>query len=190
MIDRKEQILDVAQVLLQTRSFSSFSYQDLSDRLGISKATIHHHFATKQVLGVALTKRFLEWRKARLAEIEQNSEDPWTRLDDYFHYGDDVLENGRICPTGILQAEFNVLPEPVREGEQQLFSTNLAWLANVLADGLAKGVMRFSGTPKDQASLVIAAFQGAIQNGRASGKAQFQAVIRQLKDSITPKPEG
>ena len=190
MIDRKEQILDVAQELLQTRSFSAFSYQDLTDRLDISKATIHHHFATKQALGVALTKRFLENRKARLADIEQDSEDPWTRLDAYFQYGDEVLDKGRICPTGILQAEFNVLPEPIREGEQKLFSTNIAWLSEVLADGREKGVMSFSGTPKDQAGLVIAAFQGALQNGRSSGKAQFQAVIRQLKDSITPKPAG
>ena len=190
MIDRKEQILDVAQELLQTRSFSAFSYQDLTDRLDISKATIHHHFATKQALGVALTKRFLEARKARLAEIEQESEDPWTRLDGYFQYGDEMLDKGRICPTGILQAEFNILPEPIREGEQQLFSTNIAWLANVLASGREKGVMSFSGTPKDQASLIIAAFQGAIQNGRSSGKAQFQAVIRQLKNSITAKPAG
>ena len=190
MIDRKEQILDVAEDLLQTRSFSSFSYQDLTDRLDISKATIHHHFATKQALAVALTKRFLENRKARLADIERKSEDPWTRLDAYFHYGDEVLDKGRICPAGILQAEFNVLPEQVRKGEQQLFSTNIAWLADVLADGRVKGVMSFSGTAKDQAGLVIAAFQGAIQNGRSSGKAQFQAVIRQLRDSITPRPAG
>ncbi|MCZ6472161.1 MAG: TetR/AcrR family transcriptional regulator [SAR324 cluster bacterium] len=188
MIDRKKQILDAAEDLLQTRSFSSFSYQDLSDRLGIRKASIHHHFATKQALGVALTKRFLENRKARLANIEQESGDPWTRLDAYFQYGDEMLEKGRICPTGILQAEFNVLPEPIRAGERQLFSTNIAWLSDVLADGRAKNVMSFSGTPLDQAGLIIAAFQGAIQNGRSSGKAQYHAVIRQLKDSITVKP--
>ena len=97
-----------------------------------------------------------------------------------------------LCRPGlwILQAEFNVLSEQVRKGEQQLFSTNIAWLADVLADGREKGVMSYSGTPQDQAGLVIAAFQGAIQNGRSSGKAQYQAVIRQLKESITPRPAG
>ena len=38
MINRKEQILEAASDLLTTRSYSSFSYQDLSDRLGIRKA--------------------------------------------------------------------------------------------------------------------------------------------------------
>ena len=187
MKDRKEQILDAAEDLLQTRSFSSFSYQDLSDRLGIRKASIHHHFATKQALGVALTERYLENRKAIFAKIAQESDDPWTRLDAYFQLGDKMLEKGRICPNGILQAEFNVLPEPIREGEQQVFSTTVAWFAEVLAEGRAKGVMRFPGTPMDQAGLIVAAFQGAIQNGRSNGKAQFQTVIRQLKRSITPK---
>ena len=45
-MDRKEQIVDMASELLQTRSFNSFSYQDLSERLGITKASIHHHFRT------------------------------------------------------------------------------------------------------------------------------------------------
>ena len=53
-MDRKEQILSVAAELLQTRSFSAFSYQDLSDRLGITKAAIHHHFPSKEGLGKRL----------------------------------------------------------------------------------------------------------------------------------------
>ena len=52
MLNRKKQIMDTAEELLQKRSFSSFSYQDLSDQIGISKATIHHHFPTKDDLGV------------------------------------------------------------------------------------------------------------------------------------------
>ena len=41
---RKDQILEVATELVQTRGYSAFSYQDLSDRLGITKASLHHHF--------------------------------------------------------------------------------------------------------------------------------------------------
>ena len=59
-MDRKEQIIDTATELLQTRSFSSFSYQDLSERLGITKASIHHHFRSKKDLGKAVADRYHE----------------------------------------------------------------------------------------------------------------------------------
>ena len=40
-----EQILDVAETLIQTRSYSAFSYQDIADALGVSlgkvKTDIH-----------------------------------------------------------------------------------------------------------------------------------------------------
>ena len=36
-----EQILDLAETLIQTRGYSAFSYQDIADALGIRKASIH-----------------------------------------------------------------------------------------------------------------------------------------------------
>ncbi len=57
-MDRKEQILEVATELVQTRSYSAFSYQDLSDRLGITKASIHYHFRTKEDLGTAVAEKY------------------------------------------------------------------------------------------------------------------------------------
>ena len=35
-----EQILDLAETLIQTRSYSAFSYQDISDALGLTKGTL------------------------------------------------------------------------------------------------------------------------------------------------------
>jgi hypothetical protein len=31
-------------MLIQTRGYSAFSYQDVADSLGIRKASIHYHF--------------------------------------------------------------------------------------------------------------------------------------------------
>ena len=58
MIDRKTQILEVATELVQTRGYSAFSYQNLSDRLGITKASLHHHFASKEKLGIAVAEKY------------------------------------------------------------------------------------------------------------------------------------
>jgi len=62
-MDRKQQILEKASELLMTRSYSSFSYKDLSEALGITKASIHHHYESKEVLGLALADMY--WRAWR-----------------------------------------------------------------------------------------------------------------------------
>ena len=40
-------ILDVAEELVQTRGVNGMSYADISARLGITKASLHYHFASK-----------------------------------------------------------------------------------------------------------------------------------------------
>ena len=94
MIDRKEQILDVATELLLSRSFTSFSYQDLSERLGISKASIHHHFATKEALGVAVAERIGSRVTHRLEEVAHTYESPWDRFEGYVAVMSEIMQSG------------------------------------------------------------------------------------------------
>lgn len=188
MLDRKKQILDVAGELLQTRSFSAFSYQDISDRIGISKASIHHHFPTKEDLGRALAARYRTSQKHALEEISQKFNRPWDRFDAYLAMTTEILKSGnKICPLGSLQAEHNIISTEMHKEINSLCDYIQAWLAGVLAEGRQKGVMTFPGTPEDQAALIHAAIQGALQNARAEGPKQFSAVTRQLKNSMKGK---
>jgi TetR/AcrR family transcriptional repressor of nem operon len=115
MADRKAEILDAAADLVQSRGFSAFSYQDLSDILGIRKASIHHHFRTKDDLGVALAEHYREGYKVRLDEITRLYEQPWDRLEAYLAMASDIMLSGdKICPAGSLQSGHNVLSEGIR----------------------------------------------------------------------------
>ena len=49
-------ILDVAEYLMQTRGYNGFSYADVAGEIGITKASLHHHFSTKAALGAAVLK--------------------------------------------------------------------------------------------------------------------------------------
>ena len=188
MLDRKEQILDVASELLQTRSFSAFSYRDISDRIGISKASIHHHFPTKEDLGKVLAARYRTSQKNALEEISRKYQRPWDQFDAYIAMTTEIIKSGnKICPLGSLQAEHNIISEDMQKEINSLCGFIQSWLAGVLADGRKKDVMTFPGTPEDQAALIHAAIQGALQNARAEGSRQFSAVIRQLKDSMKGK---
>ena len=188
MIDRKEQILDVTTELLLSRSFNSFSYKDLSDRLGISKASIHHHFSTKDELGVAVSERLRSTYIQRLKEITQKCKSPWDAFEAYLALVGGFVQSGnKICPPGCVQAEYNVVPEGMQRATSELYHFIHNWLTRVLADGREQGAMSFPGDPKDEAALIHAAIQGAIQNSRAEGPKEFTSVVRQLKASLKEK---
>ena len=185
MFDRKEQILDVAGELLQTRSFSAFSYQDISDRVGISKASIHHHFPTKEDLGKALAARYRISQKQALDNISKKFPRPWDRLDAYMAMTTDIIKSGnKICPLGSLRAEHNLISTEMQDELNSLCGSIHSWLADVLAEGRKTGVMTFPGTPEDQAMLTHAAIQGALQHARAEGPKHFSAIIRQIRNNL------
>ena len=54
------QILDTAEGLVQERGFNGFSYADVARELGVTKAALHYHFASKAELGDALIDRYAE----------------------------------------------------------------------------------------------------------------------------------
>ena len=185
MQDRKEHILDTAAELLQTRSFSAFSYQDLSERLGITKAGIHHHFSSKEDLGVALADRYYAHTKAAFEEIARRHPRPWDQFEGYIEYMRNIMKSGdKICSPGVFQAEHNVISEGIRQGVKRLYQFGVAWLTTLLTEGRRQGVMHFFGTPEDQAGLIHAAVQGGLQNARAEGPKKFTAVVRQLKGNM------
>jgi len=58
--DTKGKILDAAQDCIQRVGANAMSYQDISEAVGIQKASIHYHFATKERLIEALIDRYSE----------------------------------------------------------------------------------------------------------------------------------
>lgn len=187
-MDRKEQIIEAATELLQTRSFSSFSYQDLSDRLGITKASLHHHFRSKEDLGKAVAERYEEQVKALLNGAMAKHDDPWKQLDGYFGMVTEILRTGeKICAAGSVQAEINVVPGSMAEAMASVIRFVVSWIANVLAEGRRRGVMAFPGGPQDQAVTVFCAMQGGLQLGRAQGLEKLRIVIKQIKEAMRPR---
>jgi TetR/AcrR family transcriptional regulator, transcriptional repressor for nem operon len=186
-VDRKQQIFEATTELLQTRSFSSFSYADLSQSLGISKASIHHHFATKEELGRALVQRFRESHRNYLAQLDEQFEDPWERFDAFLRGGCNLADSGsKICPMGCLRVEYNVIGDSIKDELHEFHQLGHRWLARLLEEGRTKGQMSYPGTSDDQAMLIDAALQGALQNARAEGPNQFHVVLDQLTASMRP----
>lgn len=85
----------------QTRGFNGFSYADIAAELGITKASLHYHFATKADLGRTLIERYSVTFAEALSQIESSGLDARGQLQRYVQLYADVLSSGRICLCGM-----------------------------------------------------------------------------------------
>ncbi len=157
-MDRKEQILEVATKLVQTRGYSAFSCQDLSARLGITKASIHHHFPSKEDLGIAVAEKYRADVEAALAEAKRTSDDPHVQLDGYLQVVLEIIKTeDRICAVGSVQSDSNVVPATMGTSMCSLAPHVIGWIADVITAGQKRGVMDFPGTPAHHAAPIFSA---------------------------------
>jgi TetR/AcrR family transcriptional regulator, transcriptional repressor for nem operon len=184
--DTKREILNLAEELIQDRGFNGFSYQDIASRLGVKNAAIHYHFRSKADLGTAVVERYRRRFRRWSAGLDTARLGPWPRLEAFFDIYRSFVPHARVCPNGMLQAEFHSIPPEVQEATRGLVADFHAWLVALLTAGRAEGVFDFKGDPADQAAVIGAAVQGAIQMARASGPELFEAVLVQLRRQLQP----
>ena len=88
----------MAERLVQLRGFNGFSYADVAEELGISKASLHYHFAGKAELGEALIERYASRFTGSLHEIDTRPVDARAKLAAYAKlYGDVLRASGCAC---------------------------------------------------------------------------------------------
>lgn len=176
-----DRILDVAERLVQVHGFNAFSYADIAAELGIRKASLHHHFPTKAGLGTALITRYHERFGEALAEILGNTDDANARLLAYVRLYGKVLRNQRMCLCGVLAADFETLPRPMRDGVLSFFALNEEWLTRVLEQGRQAQTLHFDGPATRLAAFLVSSLEGAMLLARSYGKvSRFEAVAKKL----------
>ena len=161
-LDTPGAILDSAERLVQQRGFNGFSYADVAAELELTKASLHYHFAGKAELGEALMTRYAQRFEAALAEIDAREVPATAKLDAYASLYADVLRGRRMCLCGMLAAEYETLPPPMRKVVLRFFDENERWLVGVLEDGRREGSLAFDQSATDAARLIVSALEGAM----------------------------
>jgi TetR/AcrR family transcriptional regulator, transcriptional repressor for nem operon len=181
----RSRILDASERLVQTRGFNGFSYADVAAELAITKASLHYHFPSKAELGEALITRYAERFAQALAAIDANLTLAPAKLDAYANLYAEVLRQDRMCLCGMLAAEYQTLPAPIRNAVVEFLDDNEAWLALVLENGREDGSLRFSNTAADTARSIVSGLEGAMLLARPYGAIErFETAAAQLLRSL------
>jgi TetR/AcrR family transcriptional regulator, transcriptional repressor for nem operon len=182
--ETRDQILDLAETLIQTRGYSAFSYQDIADALGIRKASIHYHFASKSDLGVAVVNRYIDRFDTALTQVAgDETQSSMAMLDLYTQpYLAFARAPDRVCLCGALAGEMLALPQELRVRVDHFFRTHQAWLTKLLKRGISSGEFDLPAPPAKVARSIFAGLQGALLVKRTTGDmAQINDVIAVIK---------
>ena len=179
--DTATQILDIAERLVQIRGFNGFSYADVAEELGVTKASLHYHYRSKAELGEALMVRYASRFCAALDAIEARYSDAVERLVQYAKLYADVLRGERMCLCGMLAADYKTLTQRMRNQVLRFFDENEVWLERVLETGRNEGTLSFSGPARETAQAIMSGLEGAMLVARSYGDvSRFEASARRL----------
>lgn len=159
--DTRERLLSEAETLIRTRGYAAFSYADLSERVGIRKASIHHHFPTKAELGGALIDGYLIKFENALQSVLDDEKSASKRLQRYADFFIGSMNEGMLPLCGALSAEKSVLPKPMQERVRYFFKLHLKWLEDVVRVGIAAKELRGDLDEKRAATLILSTLEGA-----------------------------
>ena len=184
--DTGRRALDIAERLVQTRGFNGFSYADIAEALGVTKASLHYHFPSKADLGERLIERYEAGFLDTLAGLDKAQQGAAQKLRRYAKIYADVLRANRMCLCGMLASDYATLPKPMRERVRHFFDENERWLARVLEEGRKTGQLAFKGAPIELARMIVASLEGAMMLARSYGEpprfdAAAERVIAELE---------
>ena len=166
-MDTRQALLEHAAELIRTRGYSGFSYADLAERVGIRKASIHHHFPAKADLGLALVNQYSDLFESVLREIRGRKVAPIEALRAYAQIYRSSLNQGWGCMCGMLASEVEVLPANVAAGVRRFMSISLNWLTELISAGLQDGKLAGAGDPAARAATFLSICQGALLVSRS-----------------------
>jgi TetR/AcrR family transcriptional repressor of nem operon len=179
--DTPTRILDVAERLLQRRGFNGFSYADVARELGLTKASLHYHFAGKAELGEALVDRYTGTFADALVAIDLQAADAPAKLNDYAKLYAEVLRDERMCLCGMLAAEYETLPQAMRDSVIKFFRDNEKWVQQIIEQGLEEGTLRCDGSTGGAARAIVSGLEGAMLVARSFGDVgRFRAIAKRM----------
>lgn len=181
--DTKSKILDVAQDLIQRLGVNAMSYHHISEAVGIRKASIHHHFPTKEDLLIEVLKRYQVGFTKIVDQIVNSDLSPSTKLRRYMELFEATLQEGnhdKACLCGMLGAELTTIGSSSAELVKSFYKENEDKLVEILKQGVEQGAFKIPGNIKSTAKMIFSFLEGGLLIVRAQGNLkQFRGMMNQ-----------
>jgi len=169
MIDTRTKILDVAEDLVRRVGLNGMSYKDISEAVGIRKASIHHHFPKKENLVDELLKRCAISYGENYQRIADGSGLAPEKLRELSAVFEDGLNNKKLCLVGSISTNRNTLQDSSCHILQSTIENTVSIFSAVFEQGRQEKSLSFTGTAAETAFAFLSFLVGAQTIARSHG---------------------
>ena len=182
---RRDAFLDVAQRLIQTKGYESFSIQDVLDEVGASKGAFYHYFGSKGDLLEAIVERMADGVEASWEAVLTSSDlSAQERLEGLFATTASYKNARKDLALALLEAWLSDRNTVLRERLRELVARRMTpALERILRQGIDAG--EFTATdPEATAQVIVALIQGSQETAshlfveRQAGRIELDDVLR------------
>lgn len=178
MTNTQTKILDVAEDLVQRVGLNAMSYKDISEAVGIRKASIHHHFPKKENLIDGLLERCtVSYGNNYQRIVDGNGKAP-EKLRELAAVFANGLKNKQLCLVGSISTDKNTLQDSSCQILQSTIENTVSIFASVFRQGRQEQSLTYTGTDEETAFAFFSLLVGAQIVARSHGGIQsFQQAV-------------
>lgn len=122
-MSRKEDILRLAIKNLSLYGYNGFSYADLAKEIGIAKASLHYHYASKEILAINICDSIEQHWQKRFDNISaQPNLSALEQITEFIQSNLSQLKDNRICALVALLNNYESLPSELQKRVYDLVS--------------------------------------------------------------------
>jgi TetR/AcrR family transcriptional repressor of nem operon len=182
----RAKLLDAALDVFRARGYTATTVDDICGAAGLTKGSFFHHFAGKEELAIAATKRWNEVTGALFAEAPyRRIEDPRDRALAYLDFRTALLRGPLpefTCLLGTMVQEVYETHPAIRDACRDGIYLHAQSVADDLAEAKARYAPDADWSPASLAIFTQAVIQGALILAKAQGRAEIAAAcIRHLR---------
>jgi TetR/AcrR family transcriptional repressor of nem operon len=180
----KEDILHEASRMLLSKGLNGFSLQELATKLNLKKASLFHHYPSKNALAVELY-RFYQ-TSFELWVVEHSHLSAEKQIISYVEKLTSwICDKERVCPMSALSLEWKLVDPDLQEEIKKLHVLQKEWITKQFKVIQKEGKLRL---PLQDAVLQsMSLIQGSIQLARVTGepdlaKKNMKSFLKVIKD--------
>jgi TetR/AcrR family transcriptional repressor of nem operon len=185
-----DQILTSARAFIVSGGYNGFSYADISEVVGIRKASIHHHFPSKVDLVRTLVRQYREAAETGLTGLAVAVPDSLQLLQSFAGNWARCIEDASIpfCVCALLASELPALPPEVASEVSAYFRYLSSWLTGVMERGAEQGILTLEAPAQLEAEMFMATVHGAMLSARAQNNPSlFDAILKPTLRRLSQK---
>jgi AcrR family transcriptional regulator len=186
----RRRVLDVASAAFQARGYHSTSTHDIMREAGVTGGALHHHFPTKKALGLAVIRdRVAQAVEETWIEPIRTAPTAAAGIREVFaQLAATIDARGTVlgCPLNNLALELALADPEFQHAVQGVFERWQTAIADKLRSDQAAGALKDVG-PEDLASLIVAAYSGAMTLAKAKQSSEpLRTCAQQLAALVQP----